>query len=229
MVVALRLPPGRPFDPGQAQGILVLKAGNPALLKRLVDLVNTIQKQNGELAAVVERVRGDVSYFVREFPAGSDHLPEAYVTFPDGTFAISNFGGLIADLIDRKAAKPVAGSPGPASLADLPRFQSLDHKLPGRALARLYVDPRLAKSLYKESSQPQSPPEALIRRYVGALEAVGAALVIAEENITLDTAEVFEPHKFHELFGSANVQVVFHTFLAQPCPRVGARRWLATG
>ena len=183
-----------------------MKAGNPALLKRLVDLVNTIQKQNGELAAVVEPVRGDVSYFVREFPAGSDQRAEAYVTFPDGTFAISNFGGLIADLIDRKAAKPVAGSPGPASLADLPRFQSLDHKLPGRALARLYVDPRLAKSLYKESSQPQSPPEALIRRYVGALEAVGAALVIAEENITLDTAEVFEPHKFHELFGSAKVQ-----------------------
>ena len=106
VVIALRLPPDRPFDPGKAQGILVLKAGNPALLKRLIDLINTIQKQNGELATVVERVRGDVSYFVREFPAGSDRRAEAYVTFPDGTFAISNFGELITDLIDRKAAKP---------------------------------------------------------------------------------------------------------------------------
>ncbi len=206
VVIALRLPPDRPFDPGKAQGILVLKAGNPALLKRLIDLINTIQKQNGELATVVERVRGDVSYFVREFPAGSDRRAEAYVTFPDGTFAISNFGELITDLIDRKAAKHDAGSHGPASLADLPRFQSLDHKLPGRALARLYIDSRLAESLHKDSPQPKSPPEALIRRYVAALEAAGAALVVADQNIELNTAEVFEPHKFNGLFGSANVQ-----------------------
>ncbi len=206
VVIALRLPPDRPFDPGKAQGILVLKAGNPALLKRLIDLINTIQKQNGELATVVERVRGDVSYFVREFPAGSDRRAEAYVTFPDGTFAISNFGELITDLIDRKTAKHDAGSHGPASLADLPRFQSLDHKLPGRALARLYIDSRLAESLHKDSPQPKSPPEALIRRYVAALEAAGAALVVADQNIEINTAEVFEPHKFDGLFGSANVQ-----------------------
>ena len=123
VVLALRLPPDSPFDPSQARGILALKAANPALLKRLIELVNTTQKQNGELAAVVERKRGDIAYFVREFPAGSDHLPEAYVTFPDGIFAISNFGGLIADLIDRKTGKTDdgarAGEPGGlASVSD---------------------------------------------------------------------------------------------------------------
>ncbi len=195
VVIALRLPPGSPIDPGRAQGLLVLKAANPALLKRLIDLINTTQKQNGELAAVVERKRGNTSYFIREFPAGSDHLPEAFVTFSDGTFAMSNFGGLIDDLIDRKTTKAEASSKKLTSLADLPRFQALDHRLPARALARLYVDTRPADGLFKNSPQPQSPPEALIRRFVKTTDAVGAALVVAEGQITLNTTEVFEPRQ----------------------------------
>ena len=206
VVVALRLPPDSPFDPSQARGILALKAANPALLKRLIDLVNTTQKQNGELAAVVERKRGDISYFVREFPAGSDHLPEAYVAFPDGTFAISNFGGLIADFIDRKTGKADDGTHAPASLADLPRFQTLDHKLPARALARLYIDPRLAKNLLKNSPKPRSPGEALIERYIEALESAGAALVVDEGHLALHTAEVFEPRKFREVIGTGTAR-----------------------
>jgi len=206
VVLALRLPPDSPFDPNQARGILALKAANPALLKRLIELINTTQKQNGELAAVVERKRGEIAYFVREFPAGSDHLPEAYVTFPDGIFAISNFGGLIADLIDRKTGKTNDGAHAPASLADLPRFQMLDHKLPARALARLYIDPRLAESLLKNSPRPRSPGEALIERYVGALESAGAALVVGEGHLALHTAEVFEPRKFREVTGSATAR-----------------------
>ena len=89
------------------------------------------------------------------------------------------------------------------SLADLPRFQMLDHKLPARALARLYIDPRLAESLLKNSPGPRSPGEALIERYVGALESAGAALVVGEGHLALHTAEVFEPRKFRELIGSA--------------------------
>ncbi len=201
VVIALRLPADSPVDPGQAQGMLVLKAGNPALLKRLVDLVNKMQKQNGEIAAVVERKRGDISYFIREFPAGSEHRPEAFVTFPDGTFAISNFEGMIAELVDRKTASANAGSHSPASMADLPRFQSLDRKLPERALARLYIDARLAESLFKNSPQPKSPPESLIRRYIGALDTAGAALVFTEGHIGLNAAEVFQPGKFREVIG----------------------------
>lgn len=206
VVVALRLPPDLPLDPSRARGILALKAGNPVLLERLIDLVNTTQKQNGELAAVVERKRGDISYFVREFPAGSDHLPEAYVAFPDGTFAVSNFGGLIADFIDRKTGKAGEGTRAQASLADLPRFQTLDYKLPARALARLYVDPRLAEKLLKNSPKPRSPGEALIAHYVGALESAGAALVVGEGHLALHTAEVFEPRKFREVIGGGTAR-----------------------
>jgi hypothetical protein len=205
VVVALCLPPDLPFDPSRARGILALKAANPALLKRLIGLVNTTQKKNGELAAVVERRRGVTSYFVREFPAGSDHLPEAYVTFPDGTFAVSNFAGLIADFIDRKTGKADHGALAPASLAGLPRFQTLEHKLPTRTIARMCIDPRLVENLVK-NSKPRSPGEALILRYVGALESAGAALVVREGHLALHTALVFEPRKFRDLTGSGTAR-----------------------
>ena len=201
VVFALCLPGDAPFDPSRARGILALKPANPALLSRLIDQVNTTQKQNGEVSAVVQRKRGTISYFVREFPAGSDHLPEAYVTFPDGTFAVSNFGGLIGDFIDRKVGQTADGSPAPANLASLPRFQALDHKLPMRALARLYIDARLAESLLKNSPKPRSPVEALLDRCVGALESAGAALVVGDGQLALHTAYVFEPRKFRELIG----------------------------
>jgi hypothetical protein len=206
VVFALRLPAHSPFDPSQARGILALKAANPPLLRRLIDLINTTQKQNGEIAAVVERKRGDVSYFVREFPAGSDHLPEAYVTFPDGIFAISNGVDLIAEFIDLKARKADDGAHAPASLMDSPRFQALDHRLPARALARLYIDPRLAERLLKSSPRPRSPGEALIGRYIAALESAGAALVVREGHVTLQTAEIFEPRKFREVIGGGTAR-----------------------
>ena len=88
----------------------------------------------------------------------------------------------------------------------MPRFQTLDHKLPAHALARLYIDPRLAESLLKNSPKPRSPGEALIQRYVGALESAGAALVVSEKHLALHTAQVFEPGKFRELVGSGAVR-----------------------
>lgn len=206
VVFALRLPADSPFDPSQARGILALKAANPALLRRLIDLVNTTQKQNGEITAVVERKRGDISYFVREFPAGSDHLPEAYVTFPDGIFAISNGVDLMAEFIDLKARKADDSAHAPASLMDSPRFQALDHRLPARALARLYIDPRLAERLLKSAPRPRSPGEALIGRYIAALESAGAALVVREGHVALQTAEIFEPRKFREVIGGGTAR-----------------------
>jgi hypothetical protein len=205
VVLALRLPSDPPFDPSRARGILALKAGDPALLKRLIDKVNTIQQQNGEIAEVAERVAGDTHYFVRVYPDGSGRLAEAYVLFPDGTFAISNATGLVSDLIGRKTARGGGRTPAPASLAEQPRLQALDRQLPEGALARLFVDARLAERLLKNAPQPKSPGEqrgvALIRRYIEALDFAGAALVARDGRLALHTAETFEPRKFQDLFG----------------------------
>src|SRR5262249_22093196 len=123
VVFALRIPSDSPFDPSQARGMLALKAADPAMLNRVIDLVHSTQKQNGEIDTVIDRKRGDTSYFVRKFLAGSDRPDEAYVVFPDGTFAISNAESLIQHVIDRKTNKANGPLPASASLTDLPRFQ----------------------------------------------------------------------------------------------------------
>src|SRR5262249_56631969 len=104
--------------------------GNRALLSRLIEAINTTQRDNGELARVVERDRAGVSYQVREFPAGAGRLPEYSVSFPDGTFAFSNSETLIESVIDRKGASP-AGRTGPSEV------QGVRSKAAGEAGARL--------------------------------------------------------------------------------------------
>ncbi len=99
VVFALRLPADAPIDPSRAQGVLVLKAADPALLKRLIDSVNTTQQQNGDIATIEEREYLEQRYFVRRYPAVSERPPEAYVIFADGTFALSNSAGLIGDVV----------------------------------------------------------------------------------------------------------------------------------
>jgi hypothetical protein len=199
VVFALRLPSDGPADPARAQGIVLLKAHDPALLKRLIDLFNTIQRNNGEITAVVERKRGEIPYSVRQFPAGSNHAPDAYVAFADGTFAISNSEDLVGAVIDRKTATVQSASRSPAALDAIEKFRLLGQKLPDRTLARLVIDAHLVERLIKNSPHPRSSGEALIERYVGALESVGAALVIQDDRMTLQTAEVFDPRTIPEI------------------------------
>ena len=54
VILALRLPPEKSAGPAEARGLLLLQARDPKLLNHLVDLVNTTQHQNGEIAAVSE-------------------------------------------------------------------------------------------------------------------------------------------------------------------------------
>ncbi len=77
---------------------------------RLIRVINTAQQESGELTRVGDRDRSGVAYHVREFPAGTDRLPEWYVTYPDGTFALSNSEALIQEVIDRK--RPPTTAPG---------------------------------------------------------------------------------------------------------------------
>lgn len=208
VVFALRLPAEAPIDPGQAQGVLALKAADPALLKRLIDLVNTTQKQNGDIATIDERKHGDHSYFVREYPAGSERPAEAYVIFADGTFALSNSETLIKGVMERKAARPGASGPStPASLAEVARFRALERQLPEQALARLFIDARLVERLFKSATQQKPRGEerhiALVERWLDALQYAGATLTARDGRLPLHIAETFDPHKLDELLGRA--------------------------
>jgi hypothetical protein len=208
VVFALRLPADAPLDPSRAQGVLVLKAADPALLKRLIDLVNTTQQQNGDIATIEEREYLEQRYFVRRYPAASERPPEAYVIFADGTFALSNSASLIGDVvIKNKAGKPGASPDAPASLADVARFQALDRQLPEPALARLFIDGRLVERLFKNAAQHEPPGKdrraALVERWLGALQYAGATLTARDGRLALHAAQSFEPHKLHDILGPA--------------------------
>jgi hypothetical protein len=217
VVLVLRLAPDAPTDPSQARGLLVLRARDRALLSRLIAAINTIQRDNGELARVVERDRAGVSYQVREFPAGAGRLPESYVSFPDGTFACSNSEALIESVIDRKAAPAAdragpgegagvvakaAGDPGArrdAGLGDRPEVRTVLRRLPARALARLLIDPRPIERVLAAaagSANPSGPRiAAVLRRYVAAVDYAGAALVWDAQTIVIHTVETLDPSR----------------------------------
>jgi len=196
VALALLAPSNSPAD---ARGLLVLRARDPELLKRLLDRINTAQKTSGEVAAITERERGDSTYFTREFHQGSGRLSESFVVFPDGVFALSNSESLIQWVIDRKAA------PEGDSAADLPGLQAVSARLPKNAAARLFLNADLLRRVVAELPPDDSPGsrQALeaVRNYTAALRCAGAALVIDDSAITIQSAQSFEPEKLHQLAG----------------------------
>ena len=166
VVVAIQVPLDPPLDPTRVHGVLIVQARDPALLGKFIDVVNTTQQRNGEITAVAERRRGQTAYHIRQFPAGSNRKADAYVSFPDGTFAISNDESLIHHVIDRKLGKPPTESqPQQDSLGIRQRLTTVDAKLPAKAAARLVVDGRLAESLFKNAAHASSPATSLVDRY----------------------------------------------------------------
>jgi hypothetical protein len=200
VVLALRLPADKAAEPAEARGVLILKARDPKLLRRLVDLVNSTQQQNGEIADLVERTHGETAYHTRTFAPGDPHLPESFVIFDDGTFAFSNAEALIHEVIDRKAKR--GSTP---SVADHPGFRAMSARLPSQAAARLFVEPRSARRLLGSIPAPVSADDhnigAMVERYVGALDYVGAALVVRDREIRLQAIQAFQPDRIRDLAG----------------------------
>ena len=211
VVLVLRLDPDGPPDPGQARGLLLLKARDPALLGRLIDAVNSAQQQSGELERVAERRRGETTYHVREFPAASGRLAEWFVAYPDGTFAFSNSEAMIQGVVDRKPpgpAPPRVGVSKPANaakkkadpgLGDLPKVAAVRRRLPDRPLARLYVDPRAIERLLAQAPRSGKPGDlrvlALLERHLAAVEYAGAALVWRSDAILVHAVETLDPSR----------------------------------
>ena len=242
VILALRLPPEAPADASQARGIVLVRARDPDLLDRMIRVVNMVQQENGELAGVGERKRNGETYHVREFPAASGRPAEWYVVYPDGTFAFSNSEAMIHSVIDRRAAgqggendlKQV-GAHGDRGLEDLPGLKSVRDKLAGRALARLYVNPRPIERLLASDSRPDERGDArmmpVLTRYLAAVDYAGAALTWNDESIVIHTVETVNPSSLdpwlrrwasdtrrsrsHARTGAANRTGTRH----QPCPR----------
>jgi hypothetical protein len=206
-LLALRIPPDGPADSSNARGLLMFRARDPALLERMIRVVNTTQKESGELASVGDRTRGGTTYHVREHPAESGRIAEWYVAYPDGTFAFSNSEELIQALIDRKAPARTAEHPlrdGDESrvepgLGDLPGLHAVQRRLPQPALARVFVNPRQIGRLVAAAPRPAKPSDArlmaLVERYLTAVDFAGASLVWNDRSIEVQTVETLDPSK----------------------------------
>lgn len=196
VALALVVPTNSPAD---ARGLLVLRARDPKLLNRLIDRINAEQKNNGELAAISEHGREGSTYFTREFHEHSGRPNESFVTFPDGTFALSNADRLIEWVIDRKVA------PEGDSAADLAGFQKVSARLPKSAAARLFLNADLARRVAAALPSDNSPGSKraleVIQNHAGALQYAGAALTVDDSAITIQSAQAFEPGKLRQLAG----------------------------
>lgn len=186
VVLALRLPPGgRPED---ARGLLLVRVPNPALLDRLVGGLNAAQSKTGELRRVTDRDRGGTTYHAREFRAAR-RPTEFYATLGDRVFAWSNSEELIQGVIDRR-------SKGAGGVTELPDVRRLRERLPRRAVASLYVDPRFVERLMAVTPKPSKPGDekvfALLTRYLAAVRYAGAALEW-RDGLILHTEEVVDP------------------------------------
>jgi len=187
VVLALRLPPGgRPED---ARGLLLVRVPNPSLLDRLVGGMNAAQGKSGELRQVADRMHGGVTYHAREFRAAR-RLTEFYANLDGRVFAWSNSEELIRGAIDRQ-------SKGAGGLADLPDVRRVRERLPRRAAASLYVDPRHVERLMAASPRPKNPDDetmfALLSRYLASVRFAGAA-VEWRDGLIVHTEEVIDPN-----------------------------------
>ena len=211
VVLALRLSPDAPGDSSQARGILLFQARDKALLERLIQTVNAKQKAGGELAQVTDCEHGGTIYHKREFPPAAERPSEWYITYPDGSFAFSNSESLIKSVIDLKgrgdSRKPAdvsgtrdaTGSGIDHGLNDLDRFQSARRRMPAKALARLFVEPRQIERLIAASPPPSKAADgrilAMLQRYLRAVEYAAASLVWNDTGIVLQTVETLDRSK----------------------------------
>jgi hypothetical protein len=215
-VLALRFDPlARPFGAfGQPRGLLLVKPRDPRILAQLIDAFNRAQQDSGELLRVDSRRRGDIAYNVREFPPDSGRPDEFYVDALDGIFAVSNSESLLHSIIDSKTTErahraggtadptkrpeKTAGASGSIqpTLLGLSRFRAVQRRLPAKALAKLFIDPR-AKQMAPFFGPRTDDDRALafLERQLTAVDYAGAALTIQESGATVHVVEAFDAPK----------------------------------
>lgn len=190
VVLSLRVPPDA--GPDAARGLLLTKVRDRDLLNRLIDAANQGDRDSGTLADLETRRRGAESYHVRRFR--DDVKPtEYYSLFGDDIFAWSNSEELIQGAIDRHAPGAAAG------LGAEPRFRKVRAALPARAVASLFVDPRVPERLIAADAMVgAADPTEAARRGLAAVEYAGLAIewrdgFVAHAHASLDPKAIGEP------------------------------------
>ncbi|HLJ93589.1 MAG TPA: DUF3352 domain-containing protein [Gemmataceae bacterium] len=167
LVVAYR--PGPPGKPEEEEGLFLLRARDARLLARLVERIQSLQKESGDLQDLEERTYRGEKYFRRLEGKGT-----TFYCLHGPLFAFASREGILRQLIDRLREANDAESPVAR------QFRLLGV---GKSLAALWINPRAFDAALQQNAAAAVGVQAVALRtllvYWKALE--GIALSVALE------------------------------------------------
>ena len=165
LVLAYR--PGPPGKPQDEEGLFLLHARNPKLLAELLDRINDLQKQSGDLEKIEERVHKDRKYFHRV-----DSKSENFYYLRGPLLAFSTREGILKQLIDRDV-QPGSKAESPVSR----QFHLLNVTHP---LLALWINPRSFQPALEERISEATGAQAVALKnllvYWKAIEGIGVTV-----------------------------------------------------
>jgi hypothetical protein len=179
LVIAYR--PGPPAKPEQEQGLLLVHARDPKLLARLIDRLNQIQRDSGDLKELTDREFMGRTYHRREDQKDTNFY---YLNGPVLAFAPKE--EILKELIAREAQRD----------SDSPLVRAFMEKGTESALVSVWINPRVydAPLRLKLEAAQGADNKALktFQSYWQAIDGLGIRLVLDKE-IRLDVSLRFRP------------------------------------
>jgi hypothetical protein len=178
-------PPGRPDD---EHAIILIRPRKLETLKKIVERLNDIQKQSGEIKSITKRKHGGAEYFERKKGEGSFE----FYCFRGEVFAFSTSEADVKAVIDRDKAAPPVSEKEPELVGRMRALGIAD------ALGVILVNPR---ALDAEMKAKVAGAKAETKRFLEKFSEIWAGLDSAAIYITLDkSVEVgvslrFQPEK----------------------------------
>ncbi len=190
VVLAMVTTPDRGSD--DVRGVFLTLARDRKRLETLIERLNAAEIEGQSLLTVEGRkAASGATYWHRRFRTGTKP-DEWYVIVNDTVFAWSNSENEIQDVIARSST-----TVKDASAVNKP-LGSVDEALPGRALIKLFVDPRFVEKLWSLNDPPASSEDGatrILRRALSSIAYAGAALEW-KDGLFLHMHQTFHPGAF---------------------------------
>jgi hypothetical protein len=169
LVLAYR--PGPPGKPSHEQGLLLLHARNPNLLKELVERVNRLQKDAGDLKELEQRRHDGQVYYHR-----TDTKGDGYYYLNGPLLAVASQPGILHQALNLERQSAAAESP----LAHEFRLLGVD-----KPLAALWLNPRAFEPHLRHNASSATGAQAValktLLRYWQCLDGVAFSLVVQKD------------------------------------------------
>jgi hypothetical protein len=167
LVLAYR--PGPSDKPDAEQGLLLLRARDPKLLAELVDRINDLQRQSGELKELETLKHKDVSY-VRRVEANK---PPSFYLLRGSVFAFTSQESMLREAIDREAKSKVDEESPVAKQFRLANAQ--------KALFQLWINPRaFDRDMERKAKEAPGPEAAVLKSFQRYWKALNSIVLSAD-------------------------------------------------